>query len=47
MCIRDSIKALRNPWLYGAAKLGKGETEKKQINFVGLRKKFLVFSRCV
>ena len=42
-----SIKALRNPWLYGAAKLGKGETEKKQINFVGLRKKFLVFSSCL
>ena len=42
-----AIKALRNPWLYGAAKLGKDETEKKQINFVGLRKKFLVFSSCL
>ena len=42
-----SIKDLRNPWLYGAAKLGKDETEKKQINFVGLRKKFLVFSSCL
>ena len=42
-----SIKALRDPWLYGAAKLGKDETEKKQINFVGLRKKFLVFSSCL
>ena len=42
-----SIKALRNPWLYGAAKLGKDETEKKQIDFVGLRKKFLVFSSCL
>ena len=42
-----SIKALRNPWLYGAAKLDKDETEKKQINFVGLRKKFLVFSSCL
>ena len=42
-----SIKALRNPWLYGAAKLGKDETEKKQVNFVGLRKKFLVFSSCL
>ena len=42
-----SIKALRNPWLYGAAKLGKDETEKKQINFVGLRKKFLAFSSCL
>ena len=42
-----SIKALRNPWLSGAAKLGKDETEKKQINFVGLRKKFLVFSSCL
>ena len=43
----SSIKALRNPWLYGAAKLGKDETEKKQVNFVGLRKKFLVFSSCL
>ena len=42
-----SIKALRNPWLYGAAKLGKDETEKKQVNFVSLRKKFLVFSSCL
>ena len=42
-----SIKALRNPWLYGAAKLGKDETEKKQSHFVGLRKKFLVFSSCL
>ena len=42
-----SIKALRNPWLYGAAKLGKDETEKKQIDFVGLRKKFLAFSSCL
>ena len=42
-----SIKALRNPWLYGAAKLGKDETEKKQVNFVGLRKKFLAFSSCL
>ena len=42
-----SIKALRNPWLYGAAKLGKDETEKKQVNFVGLRTKFLVFSSCL
>ena len=42
-----SIKALRNPWLYGAANLGKDETEKKQVNFVGLRKKFLVFSSCL
>ena len=42
-----SIKALRNPWLYGAAKLGKDETEKKQVNFVGLRKEFLVFSSCL
>ena len=42
-----SIKALRNPWLYGAAKLGKDTTEKKQLDFVGLRKKFLVFSSCL
>ena len=42
-----AIKLLRDPWLYGAAKLGKDETEKKQVNFVGLRKKFLVFSSCL
>ena len=42
-----SIKALRNPWLYGAAKLGKDETEKKQIDFVALRKRFLTISACL
>ena len=42
-----SIKALRNPWLYGAAKLGRDETEKKQIDFVALRKKFMAFSSCL
>ena len=42
-----SIKALRNPWLYGAAKLGKDETEKKQIDFVSLRKRFLTISACL
>ena len=41
-----SIRALRKPWLYGAAKLGKDETEKKQIDFVGLRKRFLTISTC-
>ena len=42
-----SIKTLRNPWLYGAAKLGKDETEKKQIDFVSLRKRFLTVSACL
>ena len=42
-----SIKALRNPWLYGASKLGKDETEKKQIDFVSLRKRFLTISACL
>ena len=42
-----SIKVLRNPWLYGAAKLGKDETEKKQIDFVALRKRFLTISACL
>ena len=42
-----SIKTLRNPWLYGAAKLGKDETEKKQIDFVSLRKRFLTISACL
>ena len=39
-----SIKALQNPWLYGA------ENEKKeprQLDFVGKRKKFLTFSACL
>ena len=42
-----SIKALRKPWLYGAAKLGKDETPKKQFGFVALRKRFLTFSACL
>ena len=42
-----SIKALRNPWLYGAEKPGKGKTEKKPIDFVGLRKRFLTISSCL
>ena len=42
-----SIRALRKPWLYGAAKQGKDETEKKQIDFVGLRKRFLTISTCL
>ncbi len=38
------LKALRNPWLYGAEK-----TPKKpiNINFVGNRKKFYIFSCCL
>ena len=42
-----SIKALRNPWLYGAEKPGKEKAEKKPIDFVGLRKRFLTFSACL
>ena len=39
-----ALKALRNPWLYGADKPGKEPAEKKPINFVALRKRFLTFS---
>ena len=42
-----SIKALRNPWLYGAVKPGKEVKEKKAIDFVGLRKRFLTISTCL
>ena len=42
-----SIKALRSPWLYGADKPGKEKAEKKPIDFVSLRKKFLTFSACL
>ena len=42
-----SIKALRNPWLYGAVKPGKEIKEKKPIDFVGLRKRFLTISACL
>ena len=42
-----SIKALRNPCLYGADAPGKTPAEKKQINFVGLRKRFLTISACL
>ena len=40
-----SIKALRNPWLYGAEK--KAPTEKKPVDFVALRKRFLTVSSCL
>ena len=40
-----SIKALRNPWLYGADK--NAPAEKKPINFVSLRKRFLTISACL
>ena len=40
-----SIKALRNPWLYGADK--NEPAEKKPINFVSLRKRFLTISACL
>lgn len=39
-----SVKALRDPWLYGAAKPGKEQKQPKQINFAALRKKFLAAS---
>ena len=42
-----SIKALRNPWLYGAEKPGKEKAEKKPMDFVGLRKRFLTISTCL
>ena len=42
-----ALKALRNPWLYGADKPGKEPAEKKPINFVALRKRFLTFSACL
>ena len=42
-----SIKALRAPRLYGADAPGKTPAEKKQVNFVGLRKRFLTFSACL
>lgn len=42
-----SIKALRDPRLYGADTPGKIPAEKKQVNFVGLRKRFLTFSGCL
>ena len=41
-----SIKALRNPWLYGASK-GEELAEKKPVDFVGLRKRFLTISACL
>ena len=40
-----SIKALRNPWLYGASK--KEPAEKKPVDFVSLRKRFLTISACL
>ena len=40
-----SIQALRNPWLYGADK--KAPAEKKPVDFVSLRKRFLTVSSCL
>ena len=40
-----SIKALRSPWLYGAEK--KAPAEKKPVDFVALRKRFLTVSSCL
>ena len=40
-----TIKALRNPWLYGADK--KAPAEKKPVDFVTLRKRFLTVSSCL
>ena len=42
-----AIKALRTPWLYGAAKPGQEKAEKKPVDFVSLRKKFLTISACL
>ena len=42
-----AIKALRDPWLYGADRPGKEHAEKKPIDFVGLRKRFLTISSCL
>ncbi len=42
-----SIKALRDPWFYGAEKPGREKAEKKPIDFVGLRKRFLTISACL
>ena len=40
-----SIQALRSPWLYGADK--KAPAEKKPVDFVSLRKRFLTVSGCL
>ena len=40
-----SIQALRSPWLYGADK--KAPAEKKPVDFVALRKRFLTASSCL
>ena len=40
-----SIQALRSPWLYGADK--KAPAEKKPVDFVVLRKRFLTVSGCL
>ena len=40
-----SIQALRSPWLYGAEK--KAPAEKKPVDFVALRKRFLTVSSCL
>ena len=42
-----AIKALRDPWLYGADRPGKEPAEKKPIDFVGLHKRFLTISSCL
>ena len=42
-----AIKALRDPWLYGADRPGKEPAEKKPIDFVSLRKRFLTISSCL
>ena len=43
-----AIKALRDPWLYGADRPGKEPAEKKKpIDFVSLRKRFLTVSSCL
>ena len=42
-----SVKILRNPWLYGAEKPGREKAEKKPVDFVSLRKRFLTISSCL
>lgn len=42
-----SIKALRNPWLYGARAKSSASAQKKTIDFVAKRKVFMAVSACL
>ena len=42
-----AIKALRNPWLYGAAKPGTEPKQPEAVDFVSLRKRFMTISACL